>query len=152
MTESIKSRMEADLKQAMKAGDVTARETLRFTLAAIKNAEIDKRSALTLEEEMDVLKTQSKRRVDSIDQYQKAGRTDLVDRETSQLAVLKNYMPTEMSDDELTALVRDAIAQVSATGPKEMGKVMPVAIAAAGDRASGKRLSDAVRQALAGGA
>lgn len=152
MTESIKSRMEADLKQAMKAGDVTARETLRFTLAAIKNAEIDKRSALTFEEEMDVLKTQSKRRVDSIDQYQKAGRTDLVDRETSQLAVLKTYMPTEMSDDELTALVRDAIAQVSATGPKEMGKVMPVAIAAAGDRASGKRLSDAVRQALAGGA
>ena len=152
MTKSIKSRMEADLKQAMKAGDVTARETLRFTLAAIKNAEIDKRSALTFEEEMDVLKTQSKRRVDSIDQYQKAGRTDLVDRETSQLAVLKNYMPTEMSDDELTALVRDAIAQVSATGPKEMGKVMPVAIAAAGDRASGKRLSDAVRQALAGGA
>ena len=152
MTESIKSRMEADLKQAMKAGDVTARETLRFTLAAIKNAEIDKRSALTLEEEMDVLKTQSKRRVDSIDQYQKAGRTDLVDRETSQLAVLKTYMPTEMSDDELTALVRDAIAQVGATGPKEMGKVMPVAIAAAGDRASGKRLSDAVRQALAGGA
>ena len=66
MTESIKSRMEADLKQAMKAGDVTARETLRFTLAAIKNAEIDKRSALTFEEEMDVLKTQSKRRVDSI--------------------------------------------------------------------------------------
>ena len=152
MTESIKSRMEADLKQAMKAGDVTARETLRFTLAAIKNAEIDKRSALTLEEEMDVLKTQSKRRVDSIDQYQKAGRTDLVDRETSQLTVLKTYMPTEMSDDELTALVRDAIAQVSATGPKELGTVMPVAIAAAGDRASGKRLSDAVRQALAGGA
>ena len=152
MTESIKSRMEADLKQAMKAGDVTARETLRFTLAAIKNAEIDKRSALTLEEEMDVLKTQSKRRVDSIDQYQKAGRTDLVDRETSQLAVLKTYMPTEMSDDELTALVRDAIAHVGATGPKEMGKVMPVAIKVAGDRASGKRLSDAVRQALGGGA
>jgi len=80
MTESIKARMEADLKVAMKAGDVTARETLRFTLAALKNAEIDKRAALTPTEEMDVLKTQSKRRVDSIEQYRAAGRVDLVDR------------------------------------------------------------------------
>ncbi|HYP61988.1 MAG TPA: GatB/YqeY domain-containing protein [Thermomicrobiales bacterium] len=152
MTDSIKARMEADLKVAMKAGDVTARETLRFTLAALKNAEIDKRSALTPTEEMDVLKTQSKRRVDSIEQYRAAGRVDLVDRETAQLEVLKRYMPTEMSDDELTALVRDAVARVGASSPKEMGKVMPVALKAAGDRASGKRVSDAVRQALAGGA
>ena len=101
---------------------------------------------------MDVLKTQSKRRVDSIEQYRAAGRVDLVDRETAQLEVLKRYMPTEMSDDELTALVRDAVAQVGASSPKEMGKVMPVALKAAGDRASGKRVSDAVRQALAGGA
>lgn len=152
MAESIKSQMETDLKQAMKAGDVTARETLRFTLAAIKNAEIDKRSPLTPEEEMDVLKNQSKRRVDSIEQYEKAGRTDLVDREAAQLAVLKTYMPSEMSDEELAALVKDVIARVGATGPKEMGKVMPEAIRAAGDRASGKRLSDAVRRALAGNA
>jgi uncharacterized protein YqeY len=144
--------MEADLKDAMRAGDVTARETLRFTLAALKNAEIDKRSALTPSEEMDVLKTQAKRRVDSIDQYRAAGRTDLVDRETAQLDVLKRYLPTEMSDDELAALVRDAIWQVGASSPKEMGKVMPVALKAAGDRASGKRVSDAVRLALAGGA
>jgi hypothetical protein len=152
MAESIKSQMETDLKQAMRAGDVTARETLRFTLAAIKNAEIDKRSPLTPEEEMDVLKNQSKRRVDSIEQYEKAGRTDLVDREAAQLAVLKTYMPSEMSDEELAALVKDVIARVGATGPKEMGKVMPEAIRAAGDRAPGKRLSDAVRRALAGNA
>jgi uncharacterized protein YqeY len=152
MADSIKSRMEADLKQAMKAGDVTARETLRFTLAALKNAEIDKRSALSDSEEMDVLKNQAKRRADSIDQYRAANRSDLVDRETAQLEVLKRYLPTEMSDDELNALVRDAVAQVGATSPKEMGKVMPVVLKAAGDRASGRRVSDAVRQALAGGA
>ncbi len=80
MAESIKSQMETDVKQAMKAGDVTARETLRFTLAAIKNAEIDKRGPLTPSEEMDVLKTQSKRRIDSIEQYQAAGLLDLVER------------------------------------------------------------------------
>jgi uncharacterized protein YqeY len=152
MADSIKARMEADLKQAMKAGDVTARETLRFTLAALKNAEIDKRSSLSESEEMDVLKTQAKRRGDSIDQYRAANRSDLVERETAQLEVLQRYLPTEMSDDELNALVRDAVAQVGATSPKEMGKVMPVVLKAAGDRASGRRVSDAVRQMLAGGA
>lgn len=141
--------METDLKTAMKAGDVTARETIRFTLAALKNAEIDKRSPLSDAEAMNVLKTQAKRRVDAIDQFRDAGRMDLVDRETAQLDVLKKYMPTEMGDDELTELVNAAIAEVGATTAKEMGKVMPVALKAAGDRVSGKRLSDAVRQALA---
>jgi hypothetical protein len=149
VADSIKTRLETDLKTAMKAGDVTARETIRFTLAALKNAEIDKRSLLTDAEALNVLKTQAKRRVDAIDQFRDAGRTDLVDRETAQLEVLKRYMPTEMADDELEALVSAAIAEVGATSPKEMGKVMPVAIKAAGDRVSGKRLSDAVRQALA---
>lgn len=149
MADSIKAQLETDLKTAMKSGDVTARETIRFTLAALKNAEIDKRSPLTDAETMNVLKTQAKRRVDAIDQFRDAGRTDLVDRETAQLGVLKRYMPTEMDDEELTALVSAAIAEVGATSPKEMGKVMPVAFKAAGDRVSGKRLSDAIRQALA---
>jgi len=150
--ESLRTRLERDLKQAMRDRDTERRDAVRYLLSAVKNAEIDKRSALTPTEEMDVLKTQSKRRVDSIEQYRAAGRVDLVDRETAQLEVLKRYMPTEMSDDELTALVRDAVARVGASSPKEMGKVMPVALKAAGDRASGKRVSDAVRQALAGGA
>jgi uncharacterized protein YqeY len=143
--------MEADLKSAMKAGDVTARETLRFTLAAIKNAEIDKRAPLNDVEELDVLKTQAKRRVDSIEQYQAAGRTDLVDRESAQLEVLKRYMPVEMSDDELAALVQSIVADLGASTPRDMGKVMPVAIKVAGDRVSGKRLSDAVKRALTSG-
>lgn len=149
MTDSIKSRLEADLKTAMKAGDVTARETIRFTLAALKYAEIDKRAPLDYREELDILKVQAKRRVDSIDQFAAVGRTDLVDRETAQLMVLKQYTPAELSDDELTALVAGVIAETGATSAKDMGKVMPVAIKAAGDAVSGKRLSDAVRHALA---
>jgi uncharacterized protein YqeY len=133
----------------MKAGDVTARETIRFTLAAIKNAEIDKRGGLTPDEEMDLLKTQNKRRLDSIEQYQKAERSDLVERETAQLDVLKRYLPAELSDEELQKLVSSVIAEVGATGPRDMGKVMPVAIRTAGDSVSGKRLSDAVKAALA---
>jgi uncharacterized protein YqeY len=133
----------------MKAGDVTARETIRFTLAAIKNAEIEKRGSLAPDEEMDLLKTQNKRRLDSIEQYQKAGRADLVERETAQLEVLKRYLPAELSDEELQKLVASVIAEIGATGPRDMGKVMPVAIREAGDSVSGKRLSDAVKAALA---
>ena len=149
MGNSIKEQLEADLKSAMRAGDVTARETIRFTLAALKNAEIEKRSALTQSEQAAVLQTQSKRRVDAIDQFRAAGRSDLVERETGQLEVLKRYMPAELSDDELAVLVSAAIAESGATGPKEMGKVMPIALRQAGDRVSGKRLSEAVRTALA---
>jgi uncharacterized protein YqeY len=76
VSDSIKARLEADLKTAMRSGDVTARETIRFTLAALKNAEIEKRSALSVEEETDILKTQAKRRTDAIDQFRDAGRTD----------------------------------------------------------------------------
>lgn len=146
----IKDRLEADLKTAMKSGNVTARETIRFTLAALKNAEIEKRSPLSDSEELDVLKVQTKRRIDAIDQFQGAGRDDLVQRETEQLDVLKGYMPTELSDEELADLVRRVVAETGASGPKDMGKVMPVAISQAGDRVNGKRLSDAVRRALAG--
>ena len=93
----------------------------------------------------------TKRRVDSIEQYQAAGRTDLVDRESAQLEVLKRYMPVEMSDEELAALVQSIVADLGASTPRDMGKVMPVAIKVAGDRVSGKRLSDAVKRALTSG-
>jgi uncharacterized protein len=146
----IKDRLETDLKTAMKQGDITARETIRFTLAALKNAEIEKRSPMTESEEMDVLKVQTKRRIDAIDQFRNAGRDDLVQRETEQLDVLKGYMPAELSDDELESLVAAVIAETRASGAKDMGKVMPAALARAGDRVNGKRLSDAVRRALAG--
>lgn len=145
---AIKDQLNEDLKAAMKAQDVTARETIRFTLAAIKNAEIDKREPLTDAEELDVLKVQAKRRLDSIDQYKTAGRDDLVARETEQMDVLRKYMPAELDDAALTELVAGVIAEVGATGMKDMGKVMPVAIKTAGDSVSGKRLSEAVKSAL----
>jgi uncharacterized protein YqeY len=149
VSDSIKARMEEDLKSALRSGDVTARETIRFTLAAIKNAEIEKRAPLDGQEELDVLRSQAKRRIDAIDQFRDAGRTDLVERETAQIEVLKRYLPAEMPDDELAALVSSLITRVGATGPRDMGKVMAAAKAEAGDRVSGKRLSDTVRQALA---
>jgi uncharacterized protein YqeY len=146
----IKDRLTADLKTAMKGGNVTARETIRFTLAALKNAEIEKRSPMTEAEELEVLKVQTKRRIDAIDQFRTAGRDDLVQRETDQLDVLKQYMPAELSDEELDELVTSVISETGATSPRDMGKVMPAALERAGDRVNGKRLSEAVRRALAG--
>jgi uncharacterized protein YqeY len=149
LADSIKDRLEQDLKTAMRAGDVPARETIRFTLAALKNAQIDKRAPLDPAEEMDVLKSQAKRRADSIEQFAKAGRADLVAREQGQLTVLQRYLPQELDDSALADLVQRVIDQVGATGPRDMGKVMPIAIREAGDSVSGRRLSEAVRTALA---
>ena len=146
---TLRGRLEQDLKQAMRDKDVTGRETIRFTLAALQNAEIEARTALTSGQEMELLQRQTKRRQEAIDQFRAAGRDDLVDRETAQLAVLQRYLPSEIDDEAVEALVRDAIAAAGATGPRDMGKVMPIALAAAGTSVNGKRLSTAVKQALA---
>jgi len=146
---TLRARLEADLKQAMRDKDETGRDTIRFTLAALQNAEIEERTTLTPGQEMELLQRQTKRRQEAIDLFRTAGRDDLVERESAQLAVLTRYLPTEIDDDALDALVRDAIAVAGATGPRDMGKVMPVALAAAGTSVNGKRLSTAVKQALA---
>lgn len=147
---TIDAQLMDDLKTAMKAGDTTSRDTIRFTMASLKNARIDKGSALTTQEEIAVLQRDAKRRQESIDQFRAGGRSDLVDKEEAQLAVLKRYLPAELSDDEVTALVAEAIAETGVTSPKELGKLMPVLIAKAAGRADGKRLSETARKALAG--
>jgi uncharacterized protein YqeY len=144
----LRQRLEADLKIAMKAGDQTARDTIRFTLAALKNAEIDKGGALTTDEAIALLQREAKRRADSIDQFRAGKREDLVAREESQLEVLRRYLPAAMSDDELAAVIREVIAETGATGPKEMGRVIPVVLQRVGGRADGRRVSAAVRAAL----
>jgi uncharacterized protein YqeY len=147
MSDTIKAQLESDLKEAMRSGDTTARETIRYTLAALKNAEIEKRSPLTPEEELEILKKQAKSRADSIDQFKAAGRQDLVERETNQLAVLKKYMPAELSDDDLIVLIERVAAELEQ--PVTMAKIMPAALKAVGDGASGRRVNEAVRTVLA---
>ena len=151
MEASLRQRLEDDLKTAMKAGDQTARDTIRFTLSALKNAEIEKRGPLTPAEEVTLLQRETKRRADSIDQFRAGKREDLVAREEAQLAIVHRYLPAAMSDEDLTALVAEVISETGAVGPKDMGKVMPVAVARASGRVDGRRLSAAVRDALAAG-
>jgi len=152
MTEpsSLRDRLANDLKQAMKDRDVELRDTIRFTLSAVKNVEIDKRSPLTPEEEISLLRTQAKQRRDSIDQFRAGGRDELADREAAQPAILERYLPQQMTDDELAAFVKEGIAEVGAEGPKEMGKVMGLLNKRAEGRVDGRRLSTAVRESLAG--
>lgn len=150
MTETtIRQRLEDDLKTAMRAGDAATRDAIRYILAAVKNAEIDARGSSVPADPEAALRKLAKQLADAIDQYQAAGRDDLAERESSQLLVLKRYLPVELSDEDLVALVAAVIAETGANGPKDMGRVMPVAIQRAAGAADGRRISAAVKTALA---
>jgi uncharacterized protein YqeY len=146
--QTLDTQLQNDLKDAMRSGDTTARDTIRYTMSSLKNARIDKIGELTPQEEIAVLQRDAKRRQESIDQFQAAGRTDLVEKEEAQLAVLKRYLPAELSDEEVAALVAEAIGETGVTSPKEIGKLMPILIQRAAGRADGKRLDEAARAAL----
>ena len=147
---SIRQQMEADLKVAMKAGDTETRDALRFVISAFKYAEIDSRAELSDAEEMKVLRHQVKQRQDSIEQFGAGNRQDLVDKEVTQLKVLERYLPQQMDEDELSSLVAAAIKETGAAGPKDMGKVMGLVNKRAEGKVDGRRLSTAVKEALAG--
>jgi uncharacterized protein YqeY len=148
--QSLKERLTADMKQAMKDRDNELRDTIRLLLSAVKNAEIDKRADLNEDESMAVLRSQAKQRQDSIQQYRDGGRDDLADKEASELAILERYLPQQLSDEELATLVANGISETGAAGPKDMGKVMGLLSKRAGNAVDGRRLSTAVREALAG--
>lgn len=145
---TLDSQLMDDLKTAMKAGDTTTRDTIRYTMSSLKNARIDKIDTLTPQEEIAILQRDAKRRQESIDQFRAAGRTDLVDKEEAELAVLQRYLPAQLTDDQVTHLVSESIAETGASSPKDLGKLMTVLIERAAGRADGKRLSEAARAAL----
>lgn len=147
--QTIRQRLEEDLKSAMRAADTEERDAIRYILAAVKNAEIDARGTGKPSDPEAALRKLGKQLTDSIDQFRTAERHDLADRESAQLAVLKRYLPEELSDEDLRTIVAEAIAESGASSAKEMGRVMPIAIAKAAGRADGRRISAAVRGALA---
>lgn len=150
MTEDgIRPRLEVDLKSAMRSGDAPTRDTIRYILSAVKNDEIDVRGTEKVADPDAALRRLGKQLADSIEQFQAAGRHDLAEREFAQLAVLKRYLSAELSDDELKEIVAAAIAESEAAGPKDMGKVMPVAMQRVAGRANGRRVNAAVKNALA---
>ena len=142
------------MKAAFKAGDTTTRGTLSFLLSVIQNRELAKRaktgeaSELTDEEVIEALSTEIKKHKESIATYQAGGRPELVASESAELAILQRYMPEQMSEDAVKALIADAVTATGAAGPKDMGKVMGKISVAIKGRFDGARASALVKEAL----
>jgi uncharacterized protein YqeY len=139
----------ADIAAAMKARDSSRLSALRMLKAAIMNKGVEKGRDLEDAEVLQVVASLVKQRRDSIEQFAKAGRTDLVEKETGELAVLQAYLPPSASPEEIDAAVAEAIAETGATSPKDMGKVMKAVMPKlAGKNADGKAVNEAVRRTL----
>jgi uncharacterized protein YqeY len=144
----LRDKIDADTKDALKSGAKDKVSTLRMLNAAMKNKQIDKRRPLTEDEVIETVRSLIKQRKDSIEQFAKGGRQDLVDKETAEVAVLETYLPQQLAREELEVMVRAAISQTSAQGARDMGKVMKALIPMVGGRADGKLVSELVKNAL----
>ena len=141
-------QIRADLTESMKARSAERTSVLRMLQAAIKNEQINVQHELADEEVMTVIRKAVKQRQDSIEQYTNAGRTELADKEKSEIELLKTYLPAEMSDDELESGLREIIASTGAQSKKDMGKVMKEATAKFKGRADGKKIQELVGRLL----
>ena len=144
----LKDQLTNDLKEAMKSGDRVKKETVRALRGAIRNVEIDSRRDLTDEEILDIINKQAKQRRDSIEQYQKANRSDLVEQEQQELAIIEAYLPQQLTDAEIKTRVETAIAELGVSDMKGMGPVMKRLTVELKGRADGKRISQLVRELL----
>ena len=148
---SLKDQIIADMTSAMKAKDAARTSTLRMLKAAIVNRQIEKGGELDDEEMSKLLRSQVKQRRDSVDQYQKAGRQELVEKETAEIAVIESYLPQAASPEEIEQAVAGAVAETGATSMKEMGAVMKATMALlAGKNPDGRVVSETVKRKLAG--
>jgi len=147
---SLRDQLTGDLKTALKSSDETRKGTLRLLLAALKQAEIDKRPAGALDEGevLAVIQKEAKSRRESIADAQKANRADLVAMNETELHVIESYLPKQLTREELVELARAAIAETGAGGPQQMGAVMKLLTSRTKGRADGRLVSDVVRELL----
>lgn len=147
-----KQSLREDMTTAMRARDKVRTATLRMALAAVTNAEVAGKEAKELsdDEVQQVIAKEAKKRREAAQAYDEAGRTELADSERAELAVLEEYLPTQLTDDDLAALVADAITETGADGMAGMGQVMKVVQPKVAGRAEGGRVAAAVKRALQG--
>lgn len=148
---ALQSQIDNDIKDAMRAKDPAKLGVLRMLKSALMNAAIEKGGAGTQlddAEAMAVIRKEVKKRQDSVEGFEKGGRAELADKERAEIEVLNAYLPMALSPEEVTALVREAIAEAGATSRKEMGAVMKIANAKAAGRVDGKTLSTEVQKQL----
>ena len=147
---TLKERITEDMKAAMRAKDSERLGAIRMLTAAIKQKEVDERVELDDTGVVAIVDKLLKQRKDSIDAFQKAGRQDLADKEQAEVAVLQAYLPARLSAEEVAAEVKVIVAEVGATGPGDMGKVMGAAKQRLAGKADMGQVSAAVKAALAG--
>jgi hypothetical protein len=146
----LKAQIQEATKSAMKGGDRLTLSTLRFLLAAIQNEEIKERRELSEEEVLKTISSLCKQRQDSIDSFQKGGRSDLVAKEEGELAILRGLLPQALTEEEIRDLIRGSIEQVGAKGVQDLGKVMKQLMPKIAGRAEGKRANELAREMLGG--
>lgn len=147
---TLKERITEDMKAAMRAKDSARLGAIRLLQAAIKQKEVDERVTLDDAAVAAIVDKLAKQRKDSIAAFTQAGRQDLADKETAELAVLQAYLPARLSAEEVTAAVKALVVEVGASGPADMGKVMGAAKARLAGKADMAAVSAAVKAALAG--
>lgn len=147
---SIKDQLTEDMKQAMKDREngKLRLSVIRMVRSNIKNVEINDKKELTDDEVLAVLMKEVKMRQDSLEEFQKAGRSELVAQAEEEIKILKKYLPEALSDEELKGIVAEVVAEVGAATMKDMGKVMPAVMAKTKGRADGKRINAMVRELL----
>jgi hypothetical protein len=145
---SLKEKLAEDLKDAIRAGEERRKIAIRLVVAAVKNAEVAQGSPLDDSGILKVISKEASRRRESIEQFGKGGRQDLVAQEEAELVVLQAYLPPAVSRDEIVQAARAVIAQVGARGPADKGKVMPVLISQLAGRAEGREINEIVTQLL----
>lgn len=148
---SLKEQLQADLTAAMKARDELTRATLRMVLTAVKDAEVagEQARALSDEQVRQVVAREAKKRREAAEAFRSGGAPDRADRELAEGGVLAGYLPRQLTDEELTVLVHDAVTASGASGPRAMGPVMKAVGPLVAGRAEGGRVATAVRAALA---
>lgn len=146
-----KQKLQEELKQSMLSKNELKTSVLRMLLSAVNYYEIQKGGAgydATDEDILSVIQSQAKQRKDSIEQFQKAGRQELADKETKELEILNSYLPEQMGEEEIRSLVKEAVAQTGASGMQDMGKVMGALMPKVKGKADGGLVSSIVKEAL----
>ena len=146
---SLRNRIQSDVTAAMRSGDALRRDVLRMTQNAVYNVEKRDRRTLSEDEYAAVLAKEVKTRRESVDAFRKGAREDLAAKEEAEIAILSEYLPQQLTDDEIAALVDEAVAATGAASARDMGKVMGWLSPKTRGRADGKRVSELVAKALA---
>lgn len=151
MTMGLREQLDADLKTALREKDPIRLSTIRMIKSAMKYKETEAGAKGPLDDAgiLQVISSEIKKRRDAIAEYEKGGRTDLADKEKAEIAVLEGYLPEPLTEQELAAIVDQAIAESGAQGPKDMGKVMKLVTPRTQGRADGKVVADLVKRKLA---